>query len=128
MDYKQHIENSLANIRVIFEEAAERIEALKPGEKVPATVLAQDIADKHDMTGPQLYPTLLFMIKGYPNVEVRRGAHGGIFKLGADGKPTNKKAVVATVAAQAVAACVDSTATSDCSADVAADLTAEDSK
>jgi hypothetical protein len=128
MDYKQHIENSLENIRVIFKEAAERIEALKPGEKVPATVLAQEIADKHDMTGPQLYPSLLFLIKGYPNVEVRRGAHGGIFKLGADIKPTNKKAVVAAVAAQAVSACVNSTVTSDCSANVSADLTAEDSK
>lgn len=118
MDYRQHIENSLTNIRVIFEEAAERIEALKPGEKIPATKLAQDIADRHDMTGPQLYPVLLHIFKDYPGVEIRRGAHGGIFKLGADGKSPSKKAVVTTVAAAAVAACVDSTVADNAPADI----------
>lgn len=78
---KQHIETSLSRIRTIFEQASERIEALKPGEKVPATTLATDIAKEHGMTCPQLYPTLLFLIKDYPGVEVRRGAHGGIVKL-----------------------------------------------
>ena len=101
MDFKQHIENSLANIRVMFEETAGRIEALKPGEKIPATKLAQDIAELHDLTGPQLYPVLLFLFKDYPNVEIRRGAHGGIFKLGGDVKPSGKKTVVVAVDANA---------------------------
>ena len=75
-----HIDNSLNKIRVLFEEASDRIDNLKPGEKVPATQLAEEIAKKHDMTGPQLYPVLLFLIRDYPGVEVKRGAHGGICK------------------------------------------------
>ena len=78
---KLHVEASLAKIRVIFEKAAERIDALKPGEKVPATALATEIAKEHGMTCPQLYPTLKFLFDGYPGVDVRKGAHGGIIKL-----------------------------------------------
>lgn len=77
----QHLENALAKIRPIFEKAVERIDALKPGEKIPATKLADDLAKEHGMTGPQLYPTLKFLFDGYPGVDVRKGAHGGIIKL-----------------------------------------------
>lgn len=77
----QHVEDSLDKIRSIFEEAAAQIDALKPGEKIPATKLAEQLADKHDMTGAQLYPTLKFLFDGYPGVDIRRGAHGGIVKL-----------------------------------------------
>jgi hypothetical protein len=76
-----HINISLAKIRVLFEETSQVIDALKPGEKIPATKLAQQIAERHGMTGATLYPTLLFMIKDYPGVEIRRGAQGGIVKL-----------------------------------------------
>lgn len=77
---KEHVEDSLAKIRTIFEKASTRIEALKPGEKIPATVLAEDIAKENGMTGPQLYPTLKFLFDGYPGVDIRKGAHGGIIK------------------------------------------------
>ena len=83
-----HIENSLAKIRIIFEKASERIEAIKPGEKIPATKLAGDISKEYGMTGPQLYPTLKFLFDGYPNVDVRKGAHGGIFKVAPVAEPT----------------------------------------
>ena len=76
-----HIDLSLAKIRAIYEKASTRIEALKPGEKYPATTLAADIAKEHGMTGPQLYPTLKFLFDGYPGVVIRKGAHGGIEKL-----------------------------------------------
>ena len=75
-----HIESSIAKIRSIFDEASQLIENLKPGEKMPATALAKVIAEKRGMTGPQLYPTLLFLLKDYPGVEIKRGAHGGICK------------------------------------------------
>lgn len=78
---KQHIEASLDKIRGIYQRAADKIESLKVGQKIPATVLAEEIAKDYGMTGPQLYPTLLFLIKGYPGVEIKRGAHGGIIKL-----------------------------------------------
>lgn len=76
-----HIDSSLAKIRAIFEKASTRIEALKVGEKVPATALADELAKEIGMTGPQLYPTLKFLFDGYPNVDVRKGAHGGIVKV-----------------------------------------------
>lgn len=81
MDSKQHIDNVLATIRPIFEKAAERIDALKPGEKIPATKLAEDLAKEIGMSGAQLYPTLKFLFDDYPGVDVRKGAHGGIIKL-----------------------------------------------
>jgi len=83
----KHVEESLEKIRNIFKEAQSRIEALKPGEKIPATALAQELADKIGMTGPQLYPTLKFLFDGYPGVDIRRGAHGGIFKLDVPATP-----------------------------------------
>jgi len=77
---KQHVDATIAKIRPILEKASARIEALKPGEKIPATVLADDLAKEIGMTGPQLYPTLKFLFDGYPGVDVKKGAHGGIIK------------------------------------------------
>ena len=75
-----HVDASLAKIRVIFEKASARIEALKPGEKVPATELAKELGKEYGMSGPQLYPVLKFLLDGYPGVEIKRGAHGGIIR------------------------------------------------
>jgi hypothetical protein len=80
MDSKQHLEDALSKIRPIFEKAMERIDALKVGEKIPATKLADDLAKEVGMTGPSLYPTLKFLLDGYPGVDIRKGAHGGIIK------------------------------------------------
>jgi len=76
-----HIDLSVAKVRSLFEKASARIEALKVGEKVTATGLAEDLAKEVGMTGPQLYPTLKFLFNGYPGVKITRGAHGGIEKL-----------------------------------------------
>jgi hypothetical protein len=73
-----HLEDAVNQVRALFLKAATRIEELKPGEKVPATQLAADLAQERGMTGPQLYPTLKFLFDNYPGVEVKRGAHGGI--------------------------------------------------
>lgn len=90
----KHVEDSLAKIRVIFEKASTRIEAMKPGEKIPATVLAEELAEAHGLTGPSLYPTLKFLFEGYPGVDVRRGAQGGIVKLAPGEVPGSKTKVV----------------------------------
>jgi hypothetical protein len=74
----KHIEDSLDKIRLIFQKASSRIEKIKPGDKIAATELANELAAEHGMKGPSLYPTLLFLIKGYPGVVVKRGAKGGI--------------------------------------------------
>lgn len=76
-----HIEASLTKIRAIFERASQRIDDLKVGEKIPATKLAEELGKEIGMAGPQLYPVLCFLFKGYPGVEVKRGAHGGIIKM-----------------------------------------------
>ncbi len=83
MDQKveQHIEAALAKVREFFVEAATAIEALKDNERLPATKLAEEIAKRHGMTQPQLYPTLKFLFDGYPEAEITRGAHGGIKKI-----------------------------------------------
>jgi hypothetical protein len=80
MSNTQHVEDSLAKIRVIFEKASDRIEALKPGEKVPATKLAEELAKECGTTGPSLYPVLKYLLDGYPGVEIKRGAMGGIYR------------------------------------------------
>lgn len=76
-----HVEDALQKIRVIFERASQKIEDLKKDEKIPATKLAEDLAKEIGMTGPQLYPTLKFLFDGYPGVDIKKGAHGGIIKL-----------------------------------------------
>lgn len=78
---KQHVDATIARIRPILEKASARIEAIPPGQKIPATALADELAKELGMTGPQLYPTLKFLFTGYPGVDVRAGAHGGIYKL-----------------------------------------------
>ena len=80
MHNADHVEFSLKKIREIFIKASERIEAIKPGDKIPATVLAAELGSEFGMTGPQLYPTIRFLLDSYPGVLVRRGAHGGILK------------------------------------------------
>lgn len=77
---EQHIDETLNKIRAIYVEAATRIDALQGTEKIPATKLAEELAKSRDMTGPSLYPTLKFLLDGYPGVEISRGAHGGIRK------------------------------------------------
>ena len=73
-----HVEDALNKIRLIFKKAQNRIDAIKPGEKIPATALAEELAKEHGTTGPALYPTIKFLLDGYPGVEIKRGAHGGI--------------------------------------------------
>lgn len=106
MDSKTHIEKAVGNVRSIFEKAAARIDALAPGEKVPATTLAADLAKELGMTGPQLYPTLKILFDGYPGVDIKRGAHGGIMKLPLPTAATTNTAP--TVAADSAADAADS--------------------
>ena len=77
----KHVEESLTKIRAIFEKASQRIEDLKKDEKIPATKLAEDLAVEFATTGPALYPVLKYLLNGYPGVDIKRGAHGGIIKM-----------------------------------------------
>lgn len=80
-DVLSHIDHSLNEIRNLFMKAATRIEAIKPGEKIPATTLAADLAKEIGMTGPTLYPTLLFLFNDYPGVKRKKGAQGGLERI-----------------------------------------------
>lgn len=77
---KAHVDRVLDDIRGIYVQAAERIEALRPGEKLPATSLAEDLARGLGLTGPQLYPIVKRLLDGYPGTTLKRGSHGGIYK------------------------------------------------
>jgi hypothetical protein len=77
---KAHVDQVLEDIREIYMQAAERIEALQPGQKLPATSLAEDLARGLGQTGPQLYPVVKRLLDGYPGTTLKRGAHGGIYK------------------------------------------------
>ena len=77
---KDHIDNSLSKIRILFEKASDRIDAIPNGGKIPATKLAEEIGNEVGITGATLYPVLKFLFEGYPGVEIKRGAKGGIVK------------------------------------------------
>jgi hypothetical protein len=77
---KAHVDQVLDDIRGIYMRVVERIEALGPGERLPATSLAEDLARGLGMTGPQLYPIVKRLLDGYPGTTLKRGAHGGIRK------------------------------------------------
>jgi len=89
-----HVESSLNKIRDLFVKASEKIEALQPGEKIPATALAEELGAEFGLTGPQTYPVLKFLFNSYPGIIVRRGAHGGLIKPGPT--PEKKGKVVST--------------------------------
>jgi hypothetical protein len=74
---QEHIDDTFAELRPLLEKASERIEAIKD-ETYPVTKLAADVAKEYGMTGPQFYPVLLFLTKGYPGFEIIKGAKGGI--------------------------------------------------
>lgn len=85
----QHLQMVLqSRILPMLQDASDVIKALKVGEKVPATTLADKIAERHNMKGPSFYPMLKLLIQDYPGVRVLRGAKGGIEKLW-DVEPTN---------------------------------------
>lgn len=76
-----HIESTLDEIRALYIKAATEIEALKVGEKIPATTLAGDLAKEQGKTGPQIYPILVPFFKDYPGVVIKKGAQGGILRV-----------------------------------------------
>ena len=82
MNAQEHIEETLQKFREIFEKISGRIEKMKPGEKVLATALAGEVAGEYKMSTAQIYPIFLHLIRGYPGIEQKRGAKGGIIKLG----------------------------------------------
>jgi hypothetical protein len=76
-----HIETRINDIRSIYLKAVERLEMLKPGERIPSTTLAKDIAKEMGQKDTQIYPILLPMLVGYPRFVRRVGAKGGMERL-----------------------------------------------
>lgn len=94
----QDIEVALGTIRNFFLEAQQHIDTMKVGDKVPATKLAEQIAQHHEMTGPQLYPVLKFFFDVCSDLNVKRGAHGGLFKVAPPSTTATAPEAVADVA------------------------------
>jgi len=78
---KQHIEDALNRIRVIFSKTEEKLEKVKPGEKIKATGLAGEIAKEFGVTGATIYPILKYLFDDYPEIEIKKGAKGGLRRL-----------------------------------------------
>jgi hypothetical protein len=78
----QHIELKLTLVKTLFEEVSDRIDALKPGERLPLTNYSKSIASKYGLSGPQLYPIMLLLTKDYPGTKTRHGKNGGLVKMG----------------------------------------------
>lgn len=79
--HSDHVDTALGKIRNIFVDVSSYIEGMNSGDKIPATKLAAMYSEKYDLRWSDLYPTLKFLFTGYPGIEIKRGAHGGIFKL-----------------------------------------------
>lgn len=95
-----NVDKALELIRVFFDEAQAYVDTMKVGDKVPATKLAEEIAKRHGQTGPQLYPTLKVFFDNHDELEVRRGAHGGLFKV--ESKSTAKAKALADATAASI--------------------------
>jgi hypothetical protein len=76
-----HIENAVNEVRTLFTRAADIIETIKPGERIPVTKLADILAKDNGEKGASIYPMLKILTDTYPNTIVKRGAHGGIERL-----------------------------------------------
>lgn len=84
----KHIEDTLSKIRELYVAAHQRIEFMKPGQRMAATLLADELARIYGTTGPQIYPVLSLLLKEYPGIKVKRGPTGGIIKLDKEEIPT----------------------------------------
>ena len=79
-DVTLHFDNAMATVQNLFTKVITRIAAIKPGETLPATKMSAELAAEIGTTGPALYPTLKILIDKFPGVEIRKGAHGGIYR------------------------------------------------
>ncbi len=75
--------DSLEKVKIIFEKAASRIEALSPGDRIPITSLSETIANEMGIQQGTLtiYHILNILLDGYPGVVRKAGSKGGIVKL-----------------------------------------------
>ena len=81
-DVDNHIDMSLAKVRVVFNKTKERIDRMRKGEKIPATELAKQVAAEMNTTGPILYPIMKYVLNdSYPGIKITRGCNGGVEKL-----------------------------------------------
>jgi len=83
-----HIELRITELRDFWMKAAERIENIKVGEKIPATTMAEELASERGSTSSRVYPWLKMLTEDYPGVVVRAGRFGGIYRPALDKSPT----------------------------------------
>jgi hypothetical protein len=81
MNSKDHMETTISNIASTLNQFHARLDAMKTGEKIFANKLSEEIATNSSLEQDQVYFMLRMLLKGYPNVKVTRGKHGGIEKL-----------------------------------------------
>ncbi|MCZ2224381.1 MAG: hypothetical protein LC122_12230 [Chitinophagales bacterium] len=75
-----HIEVTLDKIREMYSYCQKKIDELKSGEKLKSTDLIPEIAKKFNYGTSDVYTTLNLFLKTHPDIEVKRGVKGGIYK------------------------------------------------
>ena len=93
----KNVEHALNLIRPLFEEAQAFVDTMKVGDKFPAVKLAKQLAELHGQTGAQLYPIFKIFFDNHDELEVRRGSHGGLFKVESKSAAQAKVLVEGTV-------------------------------
>lgn len=81
MDSKNHLNNIISNITQTLNQLESKLDSMKTGEKIFANKLAEEISVSSSLEADQVYFMTRLLIKGYPNIKVTRGKHGGIEKL-----------------------------------------------
>jgi hypothetical protein len=84
-----HVELSLERIRVIFKAFANELDKLIAGHGPEDRVRIVEWCERYcadksnncNMAAAQLYPTLCYLLEGYPGIEVKRGRHGGAYRI-----------------------------------------------
>lgn len=83
-DVTEHIDLAASRMRKIFQSVSnkieERMKVVAVGSKLcNVTALAVEIGKEFDCSGPEMYPFVKAILEGYPNIECKRGAKGGIY-------------------------------------------------
>lgn len=81
MDSKNHLNQTISNITQTLNQLESKLDSMKSGEKIFAKKLAEEISVGSSLEADQVYFMTRLLIKGYPNIKVTRGKHGGIEKL-----------------------------------------------
>jgi hypothetical protein len=78
---QDHHAKSLAEINNIFSKVVDKLENVPRGQTISATNLSKELGEPYGKTAQQLYPVLQFIFNNYPGFKMKKGPHGGLYRL-----------------------------------------------